>query len=89
MSPRFLSQKMAQKLPEKKMPSTQANAMSRSAKHSELWIQRIAHCALRPTVGTLWIALNRCFFCTESLMYVSSSKPYVSLWMFSIASWNA
>ena len=31
MRPRFLSQKMAQKEPEKKMPSTQANATSRSA----------------------------------------------------------
>jgi hypothetical protein len=32
MSPRFLSQKTAQKLPEKKMPSTQAKATRRSAK---------------------------------------------------------
>jgi hypothetical protein len=32
MRPRFLSQKMAQKEPEKKMPSTTANATTRSAK---------------------------------------------------------
>ena len=35
ISPRFLSQKMAQKEPEKKMPSTHANATRRSAKHSD------------------------------------------------------
>jgi hypothetical protein len=32
MRPRFLSQKMAQKLPEKWMPSTQAKASRRCAK---------------------------------------------------------
>jgi hypothetical protein len=32
MRPRFLSQKMEQKEPEKKMPSTAAKAMRRSAK---------------------------------------------------------
>ena len=36
MRPRFLSQKMEQKEPEKKMPSTHANASSRSANRSEL-----------------------------------------------------
>ena len=36
MRPRFLSQKMEQKEPEKKMPSTHAKATSRSAKDSEL-----------------------------------------------------
>lgn len=34
--PRFFSQKMEQKEPEKKMPSTQAKATSRSAKRSAL-----------------------------------------------------
>ena len=67
MSPRFLSQKIAQNDPEKKMPSTHANATSRSAKHSEDWIHLRAHCALRATVGTLWMALNRCLFFTLSL----------------------
>ena len=32
--------------------------------------------------------LMRCRFCAPSLMYVSSSSPYVSEWMFSIASWK-
>jgi hypothetical protein len=38
MRPRFLSQKMAQKLPLKWMPSTHANASSRCAKLSLLLI---------------------------------------------------
>ena len=41
IKPRFLSQKMAQKLPEKKMPSMAAYATSRSAKESVL--QRRTH----------------------------------------------
>ena len=36
MRPRFFSQKTAQKEPEKKMPSTQANAIRRSSKFWEL-----------------------------------------------------
>eukprot|EP00982_Pelagococcus_subviridis_P015141 31380-Pelagococcus_subviridis.AAC.4 len=36
INPRFFSQKIAQKDPLKKMPSTHANAIRRSAKHSEL-----------------------------------------------------
>lgn len=44
MSPRFLSQKMEQKEPEKKMPSTAAKAMRRSAKAAYLLShQRRAH----------------------------------------------
>jgi hypothetical protein len=44
-------------------------------------IHRIAHCAFLPTVGTLWMALNRYFFFTGSLMYVSwpDKKESVSL----------
>ena len=47
MSPRFLSQKMAQKEPEKKMPSTTANATSRSAKRVDSLIHRSAQAACR------------------------------------------
>ena len=36
MRPRFFSQKMEQKEPEKKMPSTAANAIRRSAKEAYL-----------------------------------------------------
>ena len=79
---------MAQKLPLKKIPSTHANATRRSAKHVVDPIHLSAHCALRPTVGTLCIAFIRCLFFTLSLMYVSSNKPYVSLCMFSMASWK-
>mmetsp|Transcript_8228 Transcript_8228/g.20399 ORF Transcript_8228/g.20399 Transcript_8228/m.20399 type:complete len:213 (+) Transcript_8228:342-980(+) len=89
MRPRFLSQKMAQKEPLKKMPSTHANATRRSAKQVVDPIHLSAHCALRPTVGTLWMARIRWRFCAVSLMYVSRSNPYVSLWMFSMASWKA
>lgn len=42
MSPRFLSQKMAQKEPEKKIPSTTAKAISRSAKRFDSVIHRSA-----------------------------------------------
>ena len=45
ISPRFLSQKMEQKEPEKKMPSTTAKAMRRSAKHLDSEIQRTAQLA--------------------------------------------
>jgi|TARA_B110000305_G_C19317168_1_gene577073 hypothetical protein len=43
MSPLFLSQKMAQKLPEKKIPSTQAKATSLSAKEASSPIHLKAH----------------------------------------------
>jgi hypothetical protein len=51
---------MEQKEPLKKIPSTHANAISRSAKHSAESIHFIAHCALRFTVGMLWIAFSKC-----------------------------
>ena len=48
IKPRFFSQKIAQKEPEKKMPSTAANAIMRSAKLAELVLHHLrAHCALR------------------------------------------
>ena len=43
MSPRFFSQKMAQKEPEKKMPSTAAKATSLSANGELALIQFMAH----------------------------------------------
>ena len=51
ISPRFLSQKMEQKEPEKKMPSTTAKAMRRSAKHLDSEIQRTAQLACGAAVG--------------------------------------
>jgi hypothetical protein len=45
MRPLFFNQKMAQKLPEKKIPSTQAKATILSAKELSAPIQRRAHSA--------------------------------------------
>ena len=74
MSPRFLSQKMAQKEPEKKMPSTTAKATSRSAKRDESSIQRSAQSAFLRTHGTVSSALKRCIFSALSCTYVSMSS---------------
>ena len=72
MSPRFLSQKMAQKEPEKKMPLTAANAIMRSAKLALVGSHHLkAHLALRCTRGSVLMALRRCIFSEASLMYVS------------------
>ena len=49
---------MAQKLPEKKIPSMAAKAMMRSAKHSEDSIHLKAHCAFICTLGMLSTALK-------------------------------
>ena len=67
MSPRFLSQKMAQKEPEKKMPSTTAKATSRSAKRRDSVIQRSAHSAFFRTHGTVSMALKSFSFSAGSL----------------------
>jgi len=50
MRPRFFSQKIAQKLPEKNMPSIAAKAMSLSAKQSEELIHLNAHSAFSLTL---------------------------------------
>jgi len=63
--PRFLSQKTAQKLPEKKIPSMAANATSRSAKEYVLNHLK-AHSALRLTLGMFEIALKRKSFSSVS-----------------------
>ena len=59
ITPRFFSQKMAANDPEKKIPSTAANATRRSA-YGEFWssIQRNAHSAFFFTHGMVSIALN-------------------------------
>src|ERR1700746_1818057 len=55
INPRFFNQKIEQKEPEKKMPSTAANAIRRSAKEP-LLIQRKAHSAFFLTHGTVSMA---------------------------------
>eukprot|EP01137_Pigoraptor_chileana_P010999 Opistho-2@61229 len=86
MSPRFLSQKMAANDPLKKMPSTAANAMMRSAKEALLWlIHRIAHSAFLRTHGSVSTALKSLARSWLSRMYVSIRRLYISEWMFSIA----
>jgi len=79
---------MAQKEPEKKMPSTAAKPTRRSAKESEPVIHLIAQSAFRLTHGTVSIAWNSLCFSAASLMYVSSSSEYISEWMFSMATWK-
>lgn len=59
IKPRFLSQKIEQKEPEKKIPSTAAKATRRSAKVAlRLSVQRKAHCALCITAGMVSMALK-------------------------------
>jgi hypothetical protein len=47
-----------------------------------------AQLALRETQGIVSSARNSPSFSSRSLMYVSISSEYTSLWMFSIAIWN-
>jgi hypothetical protein len=51
MRPRFFIQKIAQKEPEKKIPSTQAKPINLSAKVLSAPIHLKAHSALRATDG--------------------------------------
>ena len=78
---------MEQKLPEKKMPSTAANATMRSAK-LPFSIHSRAQLAFSFTQSRVSIALKSLSFSALSLMYVSISSEYVSLWMFSIMIWK-
>jgi hypothetical protein len=72
MRPRFLSQKMEANDPEKKMPSTAAKAMRRSAK-----VDRVSEIHLRAHWAFFWIqgivsmASKRYVRRAASLMYVS------------------
>ena len=84
---RFFNQKIEQKLPEKKIPSTAANATKRSAK-VPLSIQRKAQSAFFFTHGTVSIAFNKRCFSAGSFTYVSINKEYISEWMFSIMIWK-
>ena len=52
MRPRFFSQKIAQKLPLKKIPSTQANATTRCAKESSLHCNHTSQSSSRQLVVT-------------------------------------
>ncbi|KAH9511215.1 hypothetical protein DERF_009686 [Dermatophagoides farinae] len=77
--PRFLSQKIAANEPEKKIPSTAANAIKRSANVTESsWVQRIAHLAFFSTQGKLRMALNRKSCSLRSDTYVLINNEYIS-----------
>ena len=65
--PRFFNQKMLQKLPLKKMPSTAAKAMRRSAK-LPLSIQRRAQSAFCFTQSKVSMAWNSLSFSIGSLI---------------------
>ena len=62
-----MSQKMAQKEPEKKMPSTAAKATMRLTNEVFSVIQVIAHCALSITAGKVSMAWKSWSFSTGSL----------------------
>src|SRR5271156_4084602 len=79
MRPRFLSQKMEAKEPEKKIPSTAAKATRRWAKVERLSeIQRRAQSAFLRMQGMVSMALKRYVRCFGSLIYVSINKLYIS-----------
>ena len=89
MRPRFLSQKTAQNEPEKKMPSTDANARMRSANDAMLASHHlIAQLAFCVTAGTVSMAFRSRAFSRAFFTYVSISSEYTSEWMFSMAIWN-
>ncbi len=89
MSPCFISQNMAQKEPEKKMPSTAANAIICSTKLALVGLHHLrAQLALGWTYGIVLIAWNRYSFSFGSLMYVSIRREYILLWLFSTAIWK-
>lgn len=67
--PRFFNQKIEQKEPEKKMPSTAAKAIKRSAKDAYLRSHhRSAQRALRRTQGTVSMAFKSLCFSDGFLM---------------------
>ena len=67
ISPRFLSQKMEQNDPEKKMPSTAAKATRRSAKEASSPIHRRAQSAFFFTAGIVSMARKSRVFSAVSL----------------------
>ena len=75
---------MAQKEPEKKMPSTVANAITRSVKLALVGLHHLrAQLALRWMHGTVSMVWSRWSLSFGSLMYVSMRREYFLLWMFS------
>lgn len=85
IKPRFFSQNIAAKLPEKKMPSTAAKATSRSPKVEFLSdIHRNAHAAFFAMQGTDSMALKSLSFSSASVMSVSMRSEYVSECTFSL-----
>jgi hypothetical protein len=87
MRPLFFNQKIAAKEPEKKIPSTAANATIRSPNVDSLsLIQVKAHSALRAIGRIVWIALKSFTRSADSRIYVSMRREYTSAWMFSL--WN-
>src|SRR5690606_16964539 len=65
IKPRFFNQKIEQKLPEKKIPSTAAKAINLSAKESDS-IHFKAHSAFFLMAGKTSIAVNNCVFSASS-----------------------
>ena len=65
IKPRFFNQNIEQNAPEKKIPSTAAKAISRSANESES-TQRNAHSALRFMAGKISMARNNLSFSASS-----------------------
>uniref|UniRef100_A0A6C0ET22 Uncharacterized protein n=1 Tax=viral metagenome TaxID=1070528 RepID=A0A6C0ET22_9ZZZZ len=71
---------MEQNAPEKKIPSTHANASNLVPKEERLsLIHLIAQSAFFLIQGKLSNAVNNLVFSTSSLMYVSMRREYVSL----------
>jgi hypothetical protein len=80
IKPRFFNQNIAQKLPEKNIPSTAANAISLSEKLLVELIHFKAQSALHFTEGMFYIAANKKFFSSLSWANsVSIRVLYVSL----------
>ncbi len=80
---------MAQKEPEKKMPSMAANAIICFAKLALVGMHHLrVRLALRWMHGTVSMAWSRCSFSVGSLMYVSMTKKYILLWMFFTTFWK-
>ncbi len=75
MSLCFFSQNMAQKEPEKKMPSPAANAMMHLAKLALVGSHHLStQFAFRWMHGTVFMAWSKCSFSAGSLIYVSMSR---------------
>ena len=74
---------MAQKEPEKKMPSTATNASMHSGKLALMGLLQLrAQLALRWAHDTVLMAWSRCSFSCGSLTYVLMRREYVLLLMF-------